>query len=528
MNLYQQTMKKTVNCIIGILSVLTLTSCDSILEENTDSFPSPSVTYASDESVESALTGCYAECKSYHFFGSDYATIFCTCGGTCTNTSSSYNDMKMGLSEPDNKYIGRHFQSHYKVVSCCNDLLDKIDDSGASDMMKTRAKGEAYLLRGMMYFNLVRAFGGVPLRLTPITSKNLDMPRSSVEECYEQIISDLENAAELLPETNPVEGRPCKYAANALLAKVYLTMTNGEEGSPYWQKCIDEAQKVYGKYKLVPLQTLYNPLNRNTEESIIEIQFSDVNGNTYTQGFAPAKSDFTPNQVSDPYGRYRPSKYIFDTWHEQYPGDPRIEEGIIYNSYTTDGGTKTVKIYPAYNSSSGSSRMYPYIKKYLDSRYVAQYTVQNFIYLRYADVLLMLAEATNEVSGPDAAYKYVNEVLTRARNTYSPATEQPANWSGMTKQEFRKRIMYERLYELLGEQTEYFDLRRRGVQFLLDYWTAHNAHPTTSAKPSSTKYKDDWFICTREMAERFMLLPFPTLEINSNNAITDNDQNPGY
>jgi hypothetical protein len=172
--------------------------------------------------------------------------------------------------------------------------------------------------------------------------------------------------------------------------------------------------------------------------------------------------------------------------------------------------------------------MYVYLKKFLDSRYVAQYTTQNFIYLRYADVLLMLAEATNEVSGPEAAYKYVNEVLARARNSATPAAEQPANWSGMTKQEFRKRIMYERLYEMIGEQTEFFDLRRRGPQFLLDYWIAHNAHPTNCTNPSSAKYKDDWFECTMDMAKRGMLLPFPTIEINSNNLISDSDQNPGY
>jgi len=521
-------MKKIIIYSLGLLGMVSLASCNSLLEEDTDSFPSPAITYSNDESVESALAGCYHELINYHFFGSDYTTIFCTAGGTCTNTSSSYNDMKAQKSEPDNKYIGRHFKSHYRVIADCNDLLDKIDGSGASDMLKTRAKGEAHLLRGMMYFNLVRAFGGVPLRVSPITSKNLDMPRASVEETYQQVIADLEEAATLLPEENPVEGRPCRYAANALLAKVYLTLANGEENSPYWQKCIDEATKVYGKYQLVPLQTLYNPLNRNTAESIIEIQFSDINGSTYTQGFAPAQSDFTPNQASDPYGRYRPSKYIFDTWQAQYPGDPRIEEGIIYNSYTKNGGTETVEIYPKYNSDKGSSRMWVYIKKYLDSRYVAQYSAQNFIYLRYADVLLMLAEATNEVNGPEKAYKYVNEVLARARNSATPAAAEPADWSGMTKEEFRHRIMYERFFELLGEQTEYFDMRRRGYQFMLDYWTAHNAHPTNCQNPSSSKYQEDWFVCTPEMAKRAMLLPFPTLEINSNNAINDSDQNPGY
>ncbi len=521
-------MKKTIIFSLGLLSAVSFTSCNSILEEETDSFPSAGVIYSDDQGVEAALTGCYHGLISYNVFQSDYHTIFCTAGGTMNNTSSSYNDSKAQRTEPDNKYIGRHFKTSYTVIADCNDLLDKIDGSGASEMLKTRAKGEAHLLRGMVYFNLVRAFGGLPLRLTPITSKNLDMPRSTVEETYKQIIADLEEAAELLPEVNPIEGRPNRYAAHALLAKVYITLANGEEGSPYWQKCIDEAMKVYGHYELVPLQTLYNPQNRNTAESIIEIQFSDINGSTYTQGIAPDVSDFTPNATSNPYGRYRPSKYIFDTWREQYPGDPRIEEGIIYNSYTKNGGTETVKIYPAYTSDKGSSRMWPYLKKFLDTRYVAQYSCQNFIYLRYADVLLMLAEATNEVSGPDKAYQYVNEVLARARNSATPAAAEPADWSGMSKEEFRYRIMYERFFELLGEETEYFDMRRRGPEFMLEYWKAHNAHPTNCTNPSSTKYKEDYFVCTPEMAKRAMLLPFPTLEINSNNAISDADQNPGY
>ena len=511
----------TVSCTL-------FTSCDDILEENTDSFPSQAVIYSNDKSVEAALTGCYHGLISYNVFQSDYHTIFCTAGGTMNNTSSSYNDSKAQKTEPDNKYVGRHFKTCYRVIADCNDLLSKIDGSGASDVLKTRAKGEAHFLRGMIYFNLVRAFGGLPLRLTPITSTTLDMPRSTVEETYQQVVADLQEAAELLPEVNPTDGRPNSYAAHALLAKVYITLANGEEGSPYWQKCIDECMKVYGHYQLVPLQTLYNAQNRNTAESIIEIQFSDINGSTWTQGIAPDVSDFTPNSSSNPYGRYRPSKYIFDTWREQYPGDPRIEEGIIYNYYTKNGGVDTVEIYPAYTSDTGSGRMWPYLKKFLDTRYVAQYTAQNFIYLRYADVLLMLAEAINEVSGPDQAYQYVNEVLARARNSAEPAAAQPADWSGMTQAEFRHRIMYERFFELLGEETEYFDMRRRGPEFLLEYWKAHNAHPANCPEPSSTKYKEDYFICTPEMARRAMLLPFPTLEINSNNAITDADQNPGY
>lgn len=521
-------MKKYITIICVSLSLLVYTGCDSLLDEDTSTFPSASLSYSNDETVNSALTGCYSPLLNYSFFGSDYATIFATCGGTITNQSSSYVSMRAQKVTPDNKYIGRHFQYHYLVISYCNDLLDKINASGASDELKTRAKGEAHLLRGMMYFNLVRAFGGVPLRISPTTSTNLDLPRSTADETYKQIISDLNDAATELPEKNPVTGRPNKYAAHALLAKVYITMANGVANSEYWQKCLDECNQVYGHFSLVPIKELYNPTNRNCAESIIEIQFSDVIGNTWTQGIAPTLSDYTPNQTSAPYARYRPSRYIFDTWKAQYPGDPRFEETFIYNSYTTGGGKETVKIYPLYNNPSGSSKNYPYIKKFLDSRYIATYTNQNYIYLRYADVLLMMAEATNEISGADKAYQYVNEVLKRARESYSPATTEPADWSGMTQDEFRNRIMYERLYELFAEQQEYFDLRRRGAQFLLNYWTAHNANPSNIKGSSVEKYNDNWFTCTLDAAKKALLLPFPLTEISSNNKISDSDQNPGY
>lgn len=510
-------------CIVGII---TLFGCNSMLEEVTDSFPSASITYSNDESVETALAGCYSPQLNYSYYCSDWKTLLSTTSGTCQNYSSSYVDMRAQNITPDNKYVGRFFQYIYKVVANCNDFLDKIDGSGASDELKRRAKGEASLLRAEMYFNLVRLFGGVPLRVSPTTSTTLDLPRSTKDEVYAQVIADLEIAKELLPEKNPTEGRPGKYAAYAMLAKVYLTMANGEEGSPYWQKCIDEAKPVLGQYSLVPITELFDAKNRNTAESIIEIQFSETQGNTYTQGIAPDNSDYTPNATSAPYGRYRPSKYIFDTWAAQYPGDPRFEETFIYNSYTANGGQKTVTIYPAYTGSG--SKSWPYFKKFLDTRYVATYTPQNYIYLRYADVLLMLAEAENEVNGPENAYQYVNQVLKRARESYSPATEQPADWSNMTKEEFRNRIMYERLFEFLNEGHDYFDLRRRGAKFMLDYWTAHNNNPSNIKGNSSAKNNDDWFILTMEQATKALLLPFPLIEISSNNAITDADQNPGY
>ncbi|MDD4032796.1 MAG: RagB/SusD family nutrient uptake outer membrane protein [Bacteroidales bacterium] len=517
-----------------IVTALVLYSCSGFLEEDTSSFLSEQVIYETDGGTESALAGVYAGMCDYEYFPSGYANLVSAAsGGLFTNHSSSKDILKMEAL-PSNKYLNNTYEAIYKAIVRSNSLIACVQAGGASQEVKDRAEGEARLMRAICYFNLVRLVGGVPLRTLPTTSETLHMPRASVEEIYDVIISDLEQAQMLLPETNPIIGRPSRYAACALLAKVYITLAGNQENSPYWKKALDEAKKAYGKYELVPLSTLYNVSNRNTKESIIEFQLTNAGGraNYWTRMIAPAKSNHTPLATSNPYGRIRPSKYLYDSFLSQYPGDPRIDLSFIHGSYTSRDGSSVTMTYPQVDPGLSASKQaqesFPYILKFLDASYTASGSTANFIYFRYADLLLILAEAENEVNGPSGAYKYVNEVLKRARESITPAAMAPENWNGMSKEEFRERIMQERRFELLGEQHEYYDLRRRGAEYLLNYIKKHNADKNNNFNAASSSYSDVQYPETIEFATKALLLPFPQTEIDSNNMISDQDQNPGY
>jgi hypothetical protein len=269
---------------------------------------------------------------------------------------------------------------------------------------------------------------------------------------------------------------------------------------------------------------LWDPTKQNSTESIFELQYSMTGGatNGLTQIHMPSATIYTPNQASAPTSRIRAHKATFDDFRSQYPGDPRINATFLYGDLPKKDGT-VLKVYPANTTTQG----YPYIFKYADPAWVASVSNSNFVYLRYADVLLMLAEIENELHGPENAYKYVNAVLTRARDANGNAVMDagetaPANWSGMSKEQFRERIMVERRIELLGETHEFFDTRRRGAAYLKAYFEHHNAHP------SFNEANDFRFPVDEASVNRLLLMPIPSDEMNSNQLINASDQNPGY
>lgn len=155
----------------------------------------------------------------------------------------SVKDNDKGLTamniEPTNTNMTKMYIGMYKTIRVVNDIIEGMKTSAiSSEAEKNRIAGEAYLMRGMTYFNLVRLFGRVSLVIMPPTSYgDAQTPRAEVADVYKQIISDLTDAYSKLPlPADKVVGRPHKYAAQALLAKVYLTLAGNEEESEYWQK----------------------------------------------------------------------------------------------------------------------------------------------------------------------------------------------------------------------------------------------------------------------------------------------------
>lgn len=530
---------KNIYILLFAASVLSFASCSDFLEERPETTLTSVAVFGDDESAWSAMVGCYAIVCSYDYYGQIFWEAHNLNSTEYTSAINNGNYPTQLARFTTNPSLGTYSQIYklsYKAINAINLVLGQMPDAPLSDNVKREIYGNCYILRAMLYFNLVREFGGVPLILKSVTTlEEAHSPRTDAATVYERIISDLGQAWEYLPEAGANRaGFPHKWAAKALLSKVYMTMTAGEENSPYWKLAYDTAKEVYGAhvYSLVrPFSALWDPAKENSSESIIEFQLSENTEGRLMSVNMPQDLNLIPNVTfNNNNARIRLTQEMYDDFVAKYPGDPRIDVSILHTSILRklqNGGSEEVLVYP----SAGSLwSVFPFCRKYIDVNSVGVKGANNFIYMRYADLLLILAECANELGYSDAT-DYVNEVLDRARDadgngSFSSTEIQPAAWQPMSKEDFRKAIMMERRFELLGECHSWFDERRRGDEWLLECFRHHNENPaitTYSGKPGVLAYPTD-----AENVHKLMLWPIPTDEITNNKAIEQSDQNPGW
>lgn len=515
-------MKNIIYKIITVFTLVSVFSCEDYLTEEpiTDYFADQ--IFTDEAAVESAVAGMYIKFSSFEYHGSGALNLLMPMSGKFWSSQNANVDATSLNCTPSNINLNQLWSGMYSTINTCNVLIYNLNEATVELSNKDISLGQAYLLRAITYFDLVRVWGGVPIKTSPASVDNLNTPKSPKEDVYNLIITDLELAKQLLPDLGEYNSsRPAKYVANAYLAKVYMQLAGEDGGDPsLWQNAKDELLPIYGQYSLVPTyDELFDINNENSSESMFEIQYTIVGGRRSSDAIRM----FNPNRVYEnlnTFGRIRPNKEVFDQHVNHYPNDPRIETTFYYGSYqrfNNNGVLVNQNLYPTIiNNNNG----FTCIKKYTDPYYNGTTSERNYFKLRYADVLLMLAEVENEINGPTAdAYGYVNEVLYRAR-TQSDGTQavEPSDWSGMTQEEFRTRIMRERQYELLGEGHAWFDTRRRGYQFFLtEVIENHNNQPNLGNK--------DYIY---PVSVKNMLAPIPSEEINSNQSISEADQNPGY
>jgi len=514
--------------------IVLITFCTSLFyacstEESPSTLSKESV-YTTESGLRAAINGVYSSATDY--FGSTF--IYHQLINQPSGTFIGYSGPdRAGLSAlnitGDYVHINTYYASSYKVIGRANGVIVNVPNGETNEEILNML-GQAYFLRAYTYFNLARTFGGLPLRLEPATAETLHIPRSSVEEVYAAVISDLEKAKQLLHDTGAQEtGRPSNDAAKFLLAKVYMTLAGNNNGSEYWQKAHDEAIEVYGKYSLVDnyydLFGAEDGLANNSSEAIFEFQ---RNGETHSTGIYQMFSP--PN-----YGNYkgwrkvRPNIDVVETHSSTYPNDPRYGATFI-DEYPHIRTAKATVAYPnaaVTASKRNNAKGFPWIYKYTlkDKNATITGNNRNFVPYRYADLLLMLGEIENELGQTSTAITRVNEVLQRARNSYDPTvgpgagSTEPADWSGLSQEEFRIAIMKEYRFELLAEGHDFYNNRRRGWDwFRVNIIEFHNNYPVFKNNVD-IKYPVD---------PKIMLLPFPTSEINANNMISNEDQNSGW
>ncbi|NPA35795.1 MAG: RagB/SusD family nutrient uptake outer membrane protein [Chlorobi bacterium] len=426
-----------------------------------------------------------------------------------------YNQELFALKPaPNTTEVEAVWRTHYTTISRANDIISALspienpandNDKGMNDVL-----GQAYFIRAFEYFDLVRLWGEVPLRLEPMNTENIHKPKSPVKDIYAQIMADIDIAKKLmLPAGEQLEGFAAKEAANMLLAKVYMTLATADpelqEKTPeeYWKLAYDEAIQVYGKYSLVSDYKLLwdETTGSNTSESIFEIQYNEVSGSGMPRLYTPRGATIGNNT----WGRIYVNAEAYDDHADTYPGDPRIKATFI-GEYTNVVTNTVKRSYPAVSRTSFYTG-YPYAYKYWakNVNMVGITNNQNFIIYRYADLLLMLAEISNELQNGEQM-KYVEEVL--ARVELSPQAEY---YGGQDS--FREAIMKEYRYELLGELQSVFNDRRRGYEWFKSHVIdVHNNYD---------KWDETIDILLSDDPEYVMYLPIPSSEINTNQEINN-------
>lgn len=364
-----------------------------------------------------------------------------------------------------NDHVLWMYRYSYQIVARTNEILSRIDNVAFTNAdLKNNVKGQAHFLRAFAYFQLVRHYGRVPMHLTPVTGReDAASPLVSVEEGFAQVIKDATEAARLLPKkANQEAGRATSGAAKTLLADVYMIQKKWAEAETQLRDIVTN-----DTYRLMPDYNdafTFTSANKNNAESVFEVQYLEgpagFNGN-HIYRFVPTPitaAELAPiTQTSNPQplsgeNNNIPTPDIIAAYE---PGDKRKDISI---------GSVTL------SQSLRENKTYPYIKKYARPHAQHQNTGQNWPVYRYAEVLLLLAEALTEQGKTAEAIPLLNQVRARAGLSATTATSQTA---------LREAIFRERRVELAFENKRWFDLVRTGrvVEVITAYGARVKANP---------------------------------------------------
>jgi hypothetical protein len=378
-----------------------------------------------------AINASYAGLQDNGIYGRAYWTMFemrsdnTDQGPDATGLAAQYAEINRFTEDPLNQQITAAWISSYKVIANCNVILVRIESVEMEESLKQRIIGEALFLRSLMYYQLAVAYGNIPLQLVPYTAGTV-LEQVDAMTVYTQLITDLRSAEDNLSVSYPASdvGRATKGAAATLLSKVLLTKGDNAAAADVLKRIIDN----YGYQLVENYKDIWGVSNENNIESIFEVQFMGGGigqGSAFTNEFSP--SAFL--QTGSGFGRNRPTPALINSFDSE---DERFEASI---------GT-------SYINEQGAVTMANFIRKYESDPSSENDSDVNFIVFRYADVLLMLAEAKGE---SEESYQLINEVRERAGLSGIDSSTPGA---------FEEKLLKERQLELAFENHRWADLRR--------------------------------------------------------------------
>lgn len=464
-------------CVATALCVLN--SCTDFVDLNPPTIVRQDQYFASQGDFQAAVNGMYASLRT--IYNNFYAVAEIPSDNTQAN---GYNIAISPLDQmtwlENNTNIQSLWLNSYSTISQSNVILDKIDGVAMDDPVKERFKAEAKFIRALMYFNLVQFFGEVPLVIKEIQTEEeaYTYLREPVDQVYGQIEADLLDAVASLPTVEEVGngGRAVKQAASGLLAKVYVTQKQFGKAVPILNELAES-----GWYGLLgDYESVFSVDNKHNQEIVFAVQYlgnGNGEGSSFSIRFAPFGSGTEITSGGNPAQGNEGTQDLWDAYEE---GDLRRPVAI--------------ERYPA-------TGVY-YTRKFLDRPISSNEGNNNWPILRFADVLLLQAEALNETGASSDALVPLNMVRRRAGLEAISNTDQVF---------LSQAIQQERRVELSFEGHRWFDLLRTGTM----------EEVMTAYKNRGVGYQVEFY----EVTENKALFPIPFRERNLNPNLT---QNNGY
>ncbi|MCX6219290.1 RagB/SusD family nutrient uptake outer membrane protein [Spirosoma sp.] len=478
-------MKKRILAILAVAA--TLSSCQDFLNLKPAYQISDQGFYQNQNDFETALVGVYSTTRGLYSSSTiQYVGDLTTDNAEIQWSSPSADEMQLDQNgvTATNAYVRSVWNTCLYTISQSSNILNRIDAVSFDPTVKNRIKGEAQFLRAFSYFYLVRMFGNVPIATQTFTSPAqvaaADLTLKPKEDVYKLIVSDLTSAEALLPATTVTDKtRASQMTVKTLLGKVYLTQKSYDLAATKLKEVIDAKQ-----YSLVAdYKTLSTNGNTNLPETILEVAYlsGQTLGNNYSALFTPAITSMAifPGNAQGA-GRIVPTLDLLKAYET---GDAR-KPASVSDSVSLIGGKKSYSRYGL---------------KFVDFKAVDPGDGSvSFTVLRFADALLMYAEALNEQGKTADALPSLNQVRQRAKLSAL---------SGLSQADLRLALEQERRVEFLYEGHRWFDLVRTGRA-----QTVLNAHYASQKLNFSVQDFE-------------LLFPIPQAEIDLNPTLK---QNPGY
>lgn len=482
--------------ILFLLIGLSMIGC-SDLEENPQGLLAPEGFFQSTDDIQSAVNATYAHALNEQVWGRKLSNALMLRSDMAafrpTGTTARRVEMDTHTITDDNEMVYDPWNRIYRGIAAANQAISGAELVDVPADEKNPVVAQAYFMRAFYYFHLVRLFGDVPYLTEPVTASTAEamasISKTPAADVYAGIISDLEFAEANLPNQQATRTLPSKGAAKSYLALVYLTRA-GTNGTADFQLAYNKAKEVidnkgtYGYDLDSDFQNLFNAdVIDSSPEPIFSLDYNAVEAsdNAYDQ-IAPMtgiRNNYRFGAGNGGWAQVVPEITVWNTWPS---GDYRRavsfdDKAIFLGDHDNDANTPDEPYEVNYTdfgtadgSEHGQALPRPFIAKYYRfpgtfARGAVRATSHNVSMLRYAELLLIAAEAAVEINNNAAATQYINEVRTRARaggswvNDYSDNAT-PANISGTVTV---NDVLEERRFELAFECKRWYDIARRKI-----------------------------------------------------------------